>query len=331
MPSSLGGDQVVTVIFILTPFSIIFLGLRLWSRHIKNVPLAFNDYMAILALIFTIGENAVSLVDAFLGTSGVHISEIAMKDPSLLQTFLKLITPGEILWAAANTCTKLSIISLYTTLFPIRTFHYVSYGTMVVSLAFFIVAFLEAFLLCIPIQFNLNKSISEDSCNQNQAFFAIGVINVIIDAFVVILPMPMLFTLQIPFLKRLGIAVMFSLGAVICILSLFRIISIQKWDFNDITFGAAQISIFTAVEPALGVVNACLPTIKPALYRICGKGGGDIPKLHHEHIGDTTLEEGRQIRMATDIHYSRFHPLDDQSSFATVRTANEVTGWTTQV
>ncbi|RYP79462.1 hypothetical protein DL770_006643 [Monosporascus sp. CRB-9-2] len=65
---------------------------------------------------------------------------------------------------------------------------------------------------------------------------------------------------------------MFSLGGLICILSLIRVISVLRWDLTDITYTNTRIVIYSILEPTLGLVNACLPTIKPALHAIFGTG-----------------------------------------------------------
>lgn len=40
-----------------------------------------------------------------------------------------------------------------------------------------------------------------------------GIMNLILDLSVIILPMPMLWSLQMPFWKKMGITAMFSIGA----------------------------------------------------------------------------------------------------------------------
>ncbi|KAH8164262.1 hypothetical protein CIB48_g3953 [Xylaria polymorpha] len=46
--------QLVVVALISTPLATIALGLRLWSRKLQRMPLAFDDYMAILALVLAV-------------------------------------------------------------------------------------------------------------------------------------------------------------------------------------------------------------------------------------------------------------------------------------
>lgn len=57
----------------------------------------------------------------------------------------------------------------------------------------------------------------------------------------------------------------------ICILSLLRVIWIGQWDLDDVTYTVISVQIYTVLEPTLGIVNTCLPTIKPAILAIGGR------------------------------------------------------------
>lgn len=84
---------------------------------------------------------------------------------------------------------------------------------MAITLAYFISVLAESFALCRPVEFNWYKSIPDGHCeNQSLAYIIAGITNLVIDASVVILPMPMLFSLRLSLLKRFGVAGMFSLG-----------------------------------------------------------------------------------------------------------------------
>lgn len=53
-------------------------------------------------------------------------------------------------------------------------------------------------------------------------------------------------------------------------ISLLRSIWIHTWDQSDLTYNVTPGAIYFVLEPTLGVVNACLPTIKPAVMKIFG-------------------------------------------------------------
>ena len=84
---------------------------------------------------------------------------------------------------------------------------------MAVTMCYFTSVLVETFALCHPVQYNWDKSITGECEGQSLAFLVAGITNLIIDVFIVALPMPMLFGLRLPLLKRVGIAAMFSLGA----------------------------------------------------------------------------------------------------------------------
>ncbi|KAI0845129.1 hypothetical protein F5Y00DRAFT_247109 [Daldinia vernicosa] len=175
---------------------------------------------------------------------------------------------------------------------------------MGLAVAYFISVLVESFVLCTPVQYNWDKSIPGKCTNQDQAYLGAGITNLIIDAFIVILPMPMVFRLRMPWPKKLSIAAMFSLGAIICILSLLRILSVLAWDLTDITYSNVRLNIYSELEPTLGVVNACLPTIKPALNFIFGTS----KRRTTRNVGDfnnskpTSRQEGRKILISDNTH-----------------------------
>jgi len=72
--------------------------------------------------------------------------------------------------------------------------------------------FLEAFLLCRPFAYTWDKTIDGKCADTTKAFLSAGIINLLIDVVVIILPMPMLWKLQIPLGKKLAITAMFSMG-----------------------------------------------------------------------------------------------------------------------
>ncbi|PVI01621.1 hypothetical protein DM02DRAFT_627521 [Periconia macrospinosa] len=141
---------------------------------------------------------------------------------------------------------------------------------MGISLCYLISVLLETFLLCKPVAFNWDKTIPTGTCdkNSNIAYTLAGTINVVIDIIVVIMPMPMLWQLHMPFTKKVGVIAMFSLGGGICIISILRVIYVAKMDLTDFAYASVDLSIWSVLEPTLGIVNACLPVLRPIIARL---------------------------------------------------------------
>jgi hypothetical protein len=117
------------------------------------------------------------------------------------------------LWAGANTAVKISVLDLYIQIFRNRRFRIVSYVMMAVSLGYLIMVILEGFLLCRPVSYTWNKLQMGKCGNERKVYLSSGIVNLIIDAAIVILPMPMLWGLQLGMAKKVALTVIFGLGA----------------------------------------------------------------------------------------------------------------------
>ncbi|KAH7320743.1 hypothetical protein B0I35DRAFT_199223 [Stachybotrys elegans] len=51
-----------------------------------------------------------------------------------------------------------------------------------------------------------------------------------------------------------------------------RVIWLWTWDLTDLTYTVVPGAIWSCLEPTLGVVNACLPTMMPAIHKLFGPG-----------------------------------------------------------
>ena len=127
---------------------------------------------------------------------------------------LQLFVAGQMLWAAANTAVKLSVLDLYIQIFRNKSFRILSYVLMAASVGYLIMVILEAFLVCKPFAYSWNK-LREGHCNnQLMIYVSSGIVNLVIDVAIVILPMPMLWGLQLGLHKKLALTFIFGLGAV---------------------------------------------------------------------------------------------------------------------
>lgn len=117
------------------------------------------------------------------------------------------------IWAGANTAVKISILDLYIQIFRNRSFRIVSYVLMAVSIGYFIMVILEAFLLCKPFAYSWDK-LREGHCgNEHDVYLSSGIMNLFIDVIIVVLPMPMLWGLQLGLAKKLALTFIFGVGA----------------------------------------------------------------------------------------------------------------------
>ena len=120
---------------------------------------------------------------------------------------------GQLLWIAANTCVRTSVLLLYTTVFNIKSFKLIANIVFGLNTAFALAVVLQTFLICQPLEFNWNRAAPGGSCgNQMGANMAIGIINIIIDVIIVCLPMPLVWSLKMAKGKKVALSLIFGMG-----------------------------------------------------------------------------------------------------------------------
>ena len=93
---------------------------------------------------------------------------------------------------------------------------------MGLSVAFMLMAILINFLICTPVALNWDDFVQGHCGNQRTTYFSTGIINFLIDDGIVVLPMPLVWRLQMPVAKRVGVSAMFGIGAMFVLIRFAR-------------------------------------------------------------------------------------------------------------
>lgn len=134
---------------------------------------------------------------------------------------LQVFTAGQPLWAISNTTVKLSILHLYTQIFPGPILRRICHILAAFSWSYFVMVFIQSFAFCHPVSYNWDKSIDGTCHDPAMAYLLAGITNLVLDVIIVYLLMPLLWMLQMSRTKKLGISAMFSLGAMSVFASFF--------------------------------------------------------------------------------------------------------------
>lgn len=121
---------------------------------------------------------------------------------------------------------------------------------------------------CIPLKAAWDVTITDAKCIPIRSIYLGGSVpNVVIDAVVVAMPLPYVWRLHASLPQRLILAGMFVLGTFIAVVSLIRLIiflQIPIATSGDATYNFREIIVWSIVEVNVGLVCACLPSLKPA-------------------------------------------------------------------
>ena len=102
---------------------------------------------------------------------------------------------------------------LYIRLFPTRSFRLTCYAVLLLNGAYSIAEVLAKCLICSPIACSWDSSVACTSCGNIVAYdLTYPILNLVLDVTMVVLPIPMIWGLQMPIGKKAMIGGIFGLG-----------------------------------------------------------------------------------------------------------------------
>ncbi|KAI4656049.1 hypothetical protein J4E93_000765 [Alternaria ventricosa] len=228
----------------------------------RNVQM--DDYMSMVALAVANGFFYVCII-GMRESLGLHINEIT--NPLQIIAFLRNIYIGQILYTLSITSIKLSVLAFYWRLFEIKS-RITIYVVTAASIAWCIAIMLCVIFNCLPVRAAWDITITQKTCIETRDIYLGGSVpNVILDFFIVIMPIPHVWRLHAPLAQRIVLAGMFALGTFIAVVSLVRLIIFLQIPISaqgDVTYNFREIIVWSIVEINIGLTCACLPSLKPA-------------------------------------------------------------------
>ncbi|KAI4905962.1 hypothetical protein J4E90_011037 [Alternaria incomplexa] len=122
---------------------------------------------------------------------------------------------------------------------------------------------IAALAICRPLAKNWNFALPGTCGGQPNFYFAMGVINLIADAVMIFLPMPYLYKLRMARRRKLAAMALLSIGVGTWAITIYRQTLLPGLDFFDMTYTGVLATILSGLEPAVAIVLACIPLMRP--------------------------------------------------------------------
>ncbi|KAK8092857.1 hypothetical protein PG999_014444, partial [Apiospora kogelbergensis] len=258
----------LTVFFIL---DIICICLRIWARQIKKASLRLNDYAILVAIVFAAGYITICWIAT--DRSGLGFPIIQVPPPQRVMT-QKLFVSAWLIQCWANTFVRLSILDFIAHVFFVKTFRRIVYFFEACTVAYLIACTITWFAICRPMKYNweLGPVALQHCGNLNLKFLLSAIFNLILDVCILALPMPMLWSLHLSSHKKASLIFVFSLGIFVCFATAWRTYHVIKFSSPEskmnFTITIVEDALWSGLEITLGIINACLPILPPALQRL---------------------------------------------------------------
>ncbi|KAI8933501.1 hypothetical protein NX059_009238 [Plenodomus lindquistii] len=173
---------------------------------------------------------------------------------------------GEIFYVTALGISKLSILFFYLRVFPAKDFRMKIHAVMGVCVAYTVAFFFATTLQCIPVSMAWNQwdGLHKGRCNDIhlQGWIAAG-INIVLDAWVMILPLNNLAKLNMKLKQKLMVMSMFSVGIIVVFTSCMRLYSLVHFaNSKNITWDYVEAGYWSLLEIDVSIICGCMPALR---------------------------------------------------------------------
>ncbi|KAK3942513.1 hypothetical protein QBC46DRAFT_72177 [Diplogelasinospora grovesii] len=243
-----------------------FVALRFYTRGrlLQNV-LGTEDWFILVALVFS-GATCAGMIEQAVYGLGKHALDL---DPALRMPMARAGWYTILWYMMALLFTKISILMLYIRILGYQHARYAAYAIMTIVILTNVWTFVTVMTSCIPLQAFWDPSIPDSYCRPASYWFANTGLHIGTDVLLYILPLPVIFNLQVKRRQKVALYSIFALGFFVCSISVVRLFElIEEYTHFDFTYDNVAISYLTVIEVNAAIACACMMTLKPLISKI---------------------------------------------------------------
>jgi len=188
---------------------------------------------------------------------------------------------------------KLTFLLQFRRVFPLPAFQRLCDIFMMFLAAWTVAGIVGGATICLPHNMNWDPQDRASVCEKRFWFWlGHGIVHVITDVILCIMPLPLLRTLPLPPMQKMALIGVFCLGFVTCVISAVRLTTLHaSLEDADFSWTSAKTVFWSVGEVTCSVVCLCIPTLRPLLGRSC------CPRLSRE--GAIVDRPTKQFRLYT--------------------------------
>ncbi|KAF7514167.1 hypothetical protein GJ744_004492 [Endocarpon pusillum] len=249
--------------------STLFVWARMYSKARFMPPLGVEDYTCLIAWVSLVIYGVLLLHLARYG-HGLHMWDVPLETATEWRKWENL---QEIIYGPIILITKISILLLYSKLFaPSRkSATYINIQLLLyLCILFYTAITLAKIFQCTPRTKIWNPTLPGRCIKLGALFIASSVFNTSSDFAILVIPIFVVWRLQIPIERKVWISVAFTGASFAPVAGILRMVAtIQGAASRDATYTMFSVSLWTEAEITTGIICSCLPAL-PALYRQYG-------------------------------------------------------------
>ncbi|KAI5859800.1 hypothetical protein GGS23DRAFT_583685 [Durotheca rogersii] len=264
LPHDRRGCETIVAVSLCMSFATVAVCLRLYARQFILRQLWVDDYLAIAGMIGMIVNGIVQCVQTGYGL-GDHIWDLG--DDERAMTFWKLFYTQTITYSTTLMFIKFSFFFQYYRLIQDVPHYRVFYITAMAVVSGWVIA--QEFILiftCTPIPKFWNSDLPGTCMDGNLIGWMNGVGNIVTDLIILVLPIPVVWRLNLKRGRRWAVLGIFALGFFTCVVSICRLVFFAKLS-ADFTYDLVDVAAWGEAEASSGLICSSLIAMGPLIRR----------------------------------------------------------------
>ncbi|KAF1924862.1 uncharacterized protein M421DRAFT_424493 [Didymella exigua CBS 183.55] len=227
---------------------------------------------------------------------------------------------------------KISFLLFFLQIFPEKRFRRTVWTVIWLQIASIIAFDLAATFVCTPISFAWERWDGEHTgkcINNNALAFTHAAHSILTDFVTLSLPITQIWNLHLGLKKKIGVLLMFSVGAFVTVVSMLRLRSLVHFaNTTNMTWDYLEASLWSVIECQVAIICTCMPSIRLGLSRLfpnimgstnhsTAKDTGAPSRRSHALTAFSGLT-GNEINVQTTFktsHMKKGQTNDDERSF----------------
>ncbi|EHA21465.1 hypothetical protein CBS115989_6283 [Aspergillus niger] len=312
------GAEMISIVTVLVSLAFLAVILRIVARFKRKVHFGVDDYLCFACMLLLIGMLIELSLWVTIGGNGSHQSKLSSET---MMNFYKIFLANQFTYFSLCPLIKVSIVCFYRRIFTTRTFQWTSFSINTLIILWGLGVFLACALQCRPLRAYWDQSV-DGQCIDGYTLIVVNqIFNVFMDFVLLALPIPLIWGLHRAWQDKLAINGVFALGGFVCFASIFRVVVLFWIKDSDMTYTVYQATLWTHIEPSIGLICSCLPTIRGLFPR--GKLGSNKSHKYQNEVpyyGNTDVSTsnfvatGRKTPTAESIKLEDGAPRRSNSS-----------------
>ncbi|KAL4869884.1 hypothetical protein BDV12DRAFT_70431 [Aspergillus spectabilis] len=272
--------------------------LRVYTKAYLLDKFGWDDISIIGAWVFAIVTQVLCLYGYQHGGIGLHIWNIT---PQMFLDFQKGVFAAGVVYVPALGLAKASLIILYYRIVgQQRIYRYTLYFIAAVVVGYSVAITFALIFACRPISKAWNGALEGTCIDQNGLYAATAVTNTVTDVALIVVPIPVVVSLHMPTVQKIGLFFMFVIGCATVITSIIRLVTLFPFlQDDDKTYRIAWTDLWINVEANFIIICACLPFLRHFLRRYAPKFIGEGSSagaryFKNYHRGESTTRSWRR-------------------------------------